>query len=159
MWLHWLVPQPTKLQKGQTLYVTVQKWVWSSSPSILIASFKTPPTPLNTLWPSSICNDLSSCRPVTWSAWDWVQRQPPLWKRCLQGARDKLGPGTTASLELWLIKVIWSCDFRFWAHFIRKSVKHRATQPNRSYAAALGHPNGSRRMVNAQPKKSPALQR
>ena len=25
----------------------------------------------------SIRNDLSSCRPITWSAWDWVKRQPP----------------------------------------------------------------------------------
>jgi len=26
----------------------------------------------------SIRNDLSSRRPITWSAWDWVKRQPPL---------------------------------------------------------------------------------
>ena len=29
----------------------------------------------NTFWPSSICDDLSS---ITWSARDWVKKQPPL---------------------------------------------------------------------------------
>ena len=29
----------------------------------------------NTFWPSSICNDLLS---ITWSAQDWVKKQPPL---------------------------------------------------------------------------------
>ena len=32
----------------------------------------------NTLPPS--LNDFSSCRPIMWSAWDWVKRQPPITK-------------------------------------------------------------------------------